>query len=154
MTPTIRIDQEVWNELQRRAEPFVDNPNTVIRRLLKLDGGERRRNGPPAARGQRAKPGEVLHRKAYWDPILRALSAMGGEGAVDNVLDRVYQELEKELTPLDRQMLPSGNQMRWRNRAQWARFRMVEAGYLDGDSPRGIWRLTPAGREAAGKVRR
>ena len=32
----IRIDQEVWSELQRRAIPFQDNPNSVIRRLLEL----------------------------------------------------------------------------------------------------------------------
>ena len=32
----IRIDQEVWAELQRRAIPFKDNPNSVLRRLLGL----------------------------------------------------------------------------------------------------------------------
>lgn len=32
--PTIRVDEEVWRELQKRAEPFVDNPNAVLRRVL------------------------------------------------------------------------------------------------------------------------
>jgi hypothetical protein len=32
----VRIDQEVWEELQRRARPFEDTPNSVIRRLLGL----------------------------------------------------------------------------------------------------------------------
>lgn len=32
----IRIDQEVWFELQQRAIPFQDNPNSVLRRLLEL----------------------------------------------------------------------------------------------------------------------
>ena len=32
----IRIDQEVWSELQQRAVPFQDNPNSVLRRLLEL----------------------------------------------------------------------------------------------------------------------
>ena len=32
----IRIDEEVWAELQRRARPFEDNPNAVIRKVLGL----------------------------------------------------------------------------------------------------------------------
>jgi len=32
----IRIDQEVWAELQRRAVPFKDNPNSVLRKILGL----------------------------------------------------------------------------------------------------------------------
>ncbi len=38
--PTIRIDQNVWDELKTRAEPFVDSPNSVLRRLLGLDQGK------------------------------------------------------------------------------------------------------------------
>jgi hypothetical protein len=34
--PTIRIDDEVYRYLQERAEPFTDNPNTVLRRLFGL----------------------------------------------------------------------------------------------------------------------
>ena len=32
----IRIDGEVWSELQERAIPFQDNPNSVLRRVLGL----------------------------------------------------------------------------------------------------------------------
>ena len=35
----IRIDQEVWAELQRIAVPFKDNPNSVLRRILGLGRG-------------------------------------------------------------------------------------------------------------------
>jgi len=35
-TRVIRIDQEVWTELQRRGVAFEDNPNSVLRRLLGL----------------------------------------------------------------------------------------------------------------------
>ena len=30
MVPTIRVDDDVYGALQKRAEPFVDTPNTVI----------------------------------------------------------------------------------------------------------------------------
>jgi len=36
MSPTIRIDDEVYASLQAQASPFVDTPNSVIRRLLGL----------------------------------------------------------------------------------------------------------------------
>ncbi len=36
MSPTIRVDDEVYALLQSEAEAFVDTPNTVLRRLLKL----------------------------------------------------------------------------------------------------------------------
>ena len=35
-TKVVRIDEEVWAELQRLARPFVDTPNTVLRRVLGL----------------------------------------------------------------------------------------------------------------------
>ena len=36
ITKVIRIDLEVWSELQGRATPFKDNPNSVLRRVLGL----------------------------------------------------------------------------------------------------------------------
>lgn len=37
MSKVIRIDEEVYAELQWRARPFEDTPNTVLRRLLGLE---------------------------------------------------------------------------------------------------------------------
>ena len=36
--PVIEIDEDVWRELQRRAVPLVDTPNTVLKGVLGLDG--------------------------------------------------------------------------------------------------------------------
>lgn len=35
--PTIRVDEEVFRALQSQAQPLVDTPNSVLRRLLGLD---------------------------------------------------------------------------------------------------------------------
>lgn len=43
--PVIRIDDEVWEALQRLATPLEDSPNRVLRRLLGLAG----RRAPRAA---------------------------------------------------------------------------------------------------------
>ncbi len=37
MSPTIRIDNDVYAWLQERARPFEDTPNSVLRRLAGLD---------------------------------------------------------------------------------------------------------------------
>lgn len=38
MMPTIRIDDNVFRGLQELATPFVDTPNTIIKRLLEKEG--------------------------------------------------------------------------------------------------------------------
>ncbi|MEV7137840.1 hypothetical protein [Streptomyces tauricus] len=38
MTRTIRVDDEVFAALQNLAEPFVDTPNSTLRKLLGLSG--------------------------------------------------------------------------------------------------------------------
>jgi hypothetical protein len=37
MAPTIRIDDEVYKWLQENAKPFEDTPNSVLRRIARLD---------------------------------------------------------------------------------------------------------------------
>ncbi len=37
MVPVIRIDEEVWKQLQKRATPLTDTPNDVLRRTFGLD---------------------------------------------------------------------------------------------------------------------
>ncbi len=50
MSPTIRIDEEVFKALQKDAKPFVDTPNDVLRRLLGLNGSSAKRRS--ARRGR------------------------------------------------------------------------------------------------------
>ncbi|MFE0762768.1 restriction system modified-DNA reader domain-containing protein [Streptomyces smyrnaeus] len=50
MGTTIRVDDEVYAELQRRAEAFVDTPNSTLRRVLGL--------GEPSSAGTGAEGAE------------------------------------------------------------------------------------------------
>ncbi len=43
MSPTVRIDEEVWAWLQGMARPFEDTPNSVLRRVAGLDKGKTER---------------------------------------------------------------------------------------------------------------
>jgi hypothetical protein len=175
MSPTIRIDEDVLEELKKHAEPFVDTPNSVLRRVLglgqtgaaangsgelDLENGEplvsaaagtrrsgtrqRRRRGQ-MARAPRAKTGSILAASEYEMPMLEIVAEHGGRAAAREVLDELDTRLDGQLTDVDRQSLGSGD-IRWRNRAQFVRLRLVEQGDLVKDSPRGIWEITDQGR--------
>lgn len=40
MSPTIRIDEEVYSWLQNQARPFEDTPNSVLRPIAKFESAE------------------------------------------------------------------------------------------------------------------
>ena len=171
MSPSIRVDDEVYGLLQQNAEAFVDTPNTVLRRLLNL--GERdaaAESDPkprPAAqqkaasrsvrRGKRGSPGRarsgtILPHEAYVGPILDVLAEAGGQAPAREVTAEVGRRLSEKLTPIDLQPLPSGS-IRWENRVQFVRLRLADEGLLARDTPRGVWRLTPAGHDRAAESR-
>lgn len=88
------------------------------------------------------------HREAfYYVPILKALEEMGGKGRVADVLKRVWDQVHTELTEFDLAPLRSRGEIRWRNTACWARFKLIQQGLLRQGSPTGIWEITPQGQE-------
>lgn len=177
MTPSIRVDKEVYEYLKERAEPFVDSPNSVLRRILGLaptaTGDEekvgttppeeerierkararkaRRRRGKgtrhPSPR-TRAAAGTVLGLEAYTLPLLQALAESGGRAAAREAIDSVGKRLNGQLTQQDLETISSG-EVRWRNRVQFARLRLIEEGLIARNSPRGVWELTEQGRTRA-----
>jgi hypothetical protein len=200
VSPTIRISDDIYEHLQQHAEPFVDTPDSVLRRLLGLRGqaqddspagqvtspaapaqaagaagdapsvadasangasraersaptrqaarfrrrsASKRGSGP--GRAPRAPRGSLMKDAAYELPILQVLAQRGGRAGKNEVLDALEPLIGDQLTELDRTPLASG-EIRWRNRAQFARLRLVQRGEMEKDSPRGIWELADAGR--------
>lgn len=84
---------------------------------------------------------------AYWPAILESLVELGGRAKREDVVDSVGKRLRSILTPADMEILPSGLDVRWRNRVAWQRLNMVNQGLLRSDSQRGIWEITAAGRK-------
>lgn len=138
MMPTIRIDNEIWNHLKSRAEPFEDTPNTVLRRLLRLE--------KKPHRGRKMPAGSRTPQAAYRMPILAGLAELGGRATTAEVLDCVEKRLRSVLRPIDLEKISTG-MVRWRNAAMWERKSMVDEGLLASGSPRGLWELTAKGRE-------
>jgi hypothetical protein len=95
-----------------------------------------------AATGKRFTPVE-----AYWLPTLQALTELGGKARRDEVVELVGKKMEDVLTPSDHEVLPSGVEVRWKNRVAWQRENMKRRGLLRNDSPQGTWEITETGRQ-------
>ncbi len=136
----ITVDEDVFAYLQACAEPFVDTPNSVLRRLLGLE---------PAATGASVRRGSVLPQSEFTAPILTTLVEAGGAAPAVSVIEAVEKELADRLTERDLQRLPSGRGVRWRTRVHVVRMEMIRRGLLKQDSPRGVWEITDRGRSVA-----
>src|SRR5918997_5707338 len=101
MPHTIEVDDDVWQALAARAEPLVDTPNSVLRRVL-LGAVPSDAVGPsPGARPSRGRNrrGDLLPETEYFVPILRALEERQGRAPTREVLDAVGDQLRDRLTP-------------------------------------------------------
>jgi len=94
----------------------------------------------------RAIPGSILPEREYWVPILEILTEAGGAAPASDVINALGGRMDRMFTQRDLETLSMG-EVRWRNRARFARLRMTEQGLLSGDSHRGIWELTDLGRK-------
>ena len=97
---------------------------------------------PRQSKGRRTAMNEYIR------PILESLVEMGGSARSAHVLLSVNQKMETKLNDYDLQAVPSNpSEPRWRNRAQWCRFALIDKyGFLRDDSPRGYWEITDSGR--------
>jgi hypothetical protein len=128
---------------------FDDTPDDVIVSLLdRVDGDEPPAEGDGGAAQQPpapAPPGSILAEEEYWSPILRILVEAGGAAPANDVIAALGDYIGDALKIGDHDRLTNG-EIRWRNRARFARLRMKERGLLSNTSRRGIWEITDAGR--------
>lgn len=80
----------------------------------------------------------------YFGPVLAALDELGGSGRPAEVYAAVARNLG--LTEEEQSITNKSGQVQFQNRIAWARFYLVKAG-LVGNSARGVWTLTDAGRQ-------
>jgi integrase len=78
----------------------------------------------------------------YEEPILKALTDLGGTATRREILKRVHHHLAPKMTPADLEEVPSG-MPRWETHLSKARSNLVGKGLVKADSPRGRWELTP-----------
>lgn len=169
MSPSIEVDEEVFALLKDAAEPFTDTPNSVLRRLLAVDGASTRRSKSPRQshpkeaggstkptrtrnRQPRAAAGSILPEDEYVRPLLESLDELGGSAPSRDVIERVGKKLDDRLTEIDRAPLGSGS-IRWHSRLQFVRLRLIDRGLMTREAPRGVWVITDKGRESVRESR-
>jgi len=141
---SIELSDSTYQRLLQLVISFEDRPEDVILRLLDDADGD---STTPATRsGSRAAPGSVLPVEEYWIPILGVLEEAGGQAPSNDVIDALEEKMGDLLAERDRERLKSG-EVRWRNRARFARLRMKERGLISDSSRRGVWAITDLGRE-------
>jgi restriction system protein len=82
----------------------------------------------------------------FFVPIIQVLKDLDGSGTANEIIDRCIEKLDISEQE-QRAMLKSGIS-RVRNQAQWARFYLVKAGFVE-SSQRGVWSLTEKGRKTS-----
>lgn len=148
--PEIALSSSAYRRLLRRAISFDDTAEDVINRLLdQAEGGtdSGRDGGDALLRSKEpAPPGSILPVRDYWLPILSIISEAGGSAPANDVIDALEDRMGDALEDRDRETLRNG-EVRWRNRARFARLRMKEQGLLSNDSQRGVWEITKVGHD-------
>ena len=158
--PTIRISDEVANELKKLTVPLEDTWDSVLRRVLGIDssngsrpsealgragsifveGREITYEDPP--RRRRRRRGDITPAGAFREPILDILTFRDGRAERADVMDELKGQIGDSLTDADREPRGDGAPL-WKNSADWMRKRLVDEGVLRNDSERGIWELAP-----------
>ena len=148
--PTIRIDQDVFEGLQKLAQPFVDSPSMVIRRLLENTGVLKARTKPPAT----VPAGGLTPQSVYENYLLLVLlKEFDGSGHKRDVTHAIVKRMMKDghIGAADQELVSTG-ETKAENTITWARNALKSRGDISRASPRGIWELTARGRDAAAKL--
>jgi hypothetical protein len=152
--PTIRIDDEVFEGLKKLAEPLVDTPSAVIRRLLEDRGVLERRAAAkqkPVAAAPKPQSPEAAPQAIYEQHLLATLlEDFDGRGGKKSVTLAVIERMMKRklIGAADLDFVSTG-ETKAENKIAWGRNLLKNRGLIRRDSPRGIWELTPEGRRAA-----
>src|SRR5690242_19452228 len=105
----IRVEEDVYKALQKRAAPLEDTPSSVIRRLIEqveaFGTGEDESPDPNGARsrGNRSpvRSPERTPQREFRRPILEALVGMGGRSQAEAVLTHVHERMKRRLSKFD-----------------------------------------------------
>src|SRR5882672_11256536 len=150
--PTLRVEDEVYDALKKLAEPFVDTPNSVIRRLLEEHGHIAKKKPAPAPTVAKTDPElEPTPQSVYEEFLLKVLDEQfKGRGDKRSVTHAIVEKMQKQklLRAADLELVATG-ETRAENAIAWGRNALKERRLLNANSRRGIWELTSEGREAA-----
>ncbi len=140
--PVVRISEELFREIQKYAEPLVDNFESALWKVLEIPKAKQpitRERTTPIVRG------DVTPQKMFWTPVLKSLVEQGGEAPAGKVVEQVEIKMKNQLKRGDYEPNRDGF-FKWKKGVHFQRLAMVHEGLLANNTPRGIWRITEQGR--------
>ena len=174
--PTIRIEDDVFQGLKSIAEPFIDNPNTVVRRLLveRVVLPKPQESGTNTNTGDTALPSqhELKGGARTTDPQHSPTPSLTPQPVYENFLlyvlhhefkdrattkgdaTRAVIELMKTrgfIGAQDLERVQTG-ETKAENTIAWGRNALKDRGLISRISQRGSWELTPEGVVKAKRV--
>jgi hypothetical protein len=157
--PTIRVEEDVLEGLKKLAEPFVDTPSSVIRRLLEEKGLlVKTPEAAPRKVDVQKQPStsslDLTPQSVYEQFLLFTLDdEFKGRADKRSVTQAVMERMSKRgmIGTADLELVSTG-ETKAENTIAWGRNALKDRGHLSRDSPRGIWELTPEGRAAAKQI--
>ena len=143
--PTIRVDDEVFEGLKKLAEPLVDTPSSVIRRLLEANGALKKKPVVPIPKPAPARAARnQTPQSVYEENLLAVLAAppFNGRGNKKDVTLAVVERMMKRglIPPSDMEFVATG-ETKAENKISWGRNLLKNRGLIRADSPRGVWEL-------------
>jgi hypothetical protein len=154
--PVVRISEELFKEVQRHAEPLVDNFETALWKALRMrdeslaDSSQsktglstlprRRKRARSFAQGTLTPP------RDFWKHVLGILIEKGGKAPRQEVHNIMKRRLDGRLMPGDIEVNRDGT-LKWEKQVDYQRLAMANEGLLHKHSPRGIWEITDVGRQ-------
>ena len=114
-TYEIKVDEEVWSFLKKHAEPFVDTPNSVLRKFLfGNNNGKKNSNiedieekfpafpgGVPKALAQILEVIYLVKKRGYTRTDATKLVAEKRKTAPQTVIDKYCRQLNKKAFEID-----------------------------------------------------
>jgi len=154
------LEEEIA-DVESRLEPLMSRRSELkekldaVKRLIPANGnstpGKRAevaaKSQPSAPEGNTPDKARFTPVELYHIPLMQSLLELGGSASSDQVIERVGEKMADILTREDLEPLPSGVDIRWRNRVAWQRHNLKRRGLIRSDSPRGVWQMTQAGRK-------
>ena len=130
------------------AEKFGVSQGAVVAMKKKMRSAGRgnqeknrlRRIAPKQVDNKRKERSGPTPQSAFREPIVKILEELGGGGKAKDVIERVGQRMEGQLSRADHNRLKSG-QIVWKNKVQWERQALKDEGILKPNSPHGLWEL-------------
>lgn len=144
--PVIRISDELFREVQKHAEPLVDNFESALRKAL----GKNKRISPatPATISSAEFHVDDKHipPNDFWRPILEVLMNNGGRSARKQVHDALRVRMQRLLKPGDYEKNRDGT-YKWEKQVDYQRLAMVHEGLIQRGSQTGVWEISELGKK-------